>query len=227
MFDGSIFGMMGRDSSSFGWSPEELQGWVLTKAQADFQAYLEERRTVMKVHGMQQELRAKIDELWDLQSRGGAGAGAEERTDADAESASGAEAQGARKPPLASLAEDAEQVGIEELQRRDFALSNIIYGMTLAAGLLFGKNSSEHADVFVKEYVEQGSILSDPDAVEEDQKSYYITADVPKKPGEDAEDDEEVRQLIEMMEQDEAERQAEGQAGEQADGRTDERDADE
>lgn len=226
MFDGSIFGMMGRDGSGIGWSPEELEGWVLTKAQADFQAYLEERRTVNKVHAMQLELRAKIDELWELQARG-AGAAAQASADANGQEASGAGAQGAPRPPLASLAEDAELVGIDELQRRDYALSNIIYGMTLAAGLLFGKNSSEHADVFVKEYVEQGSILSDPDAVEEDQKSYYITADVPKKPGEDAEDDEEVRQLIEMMEQDEAERQAEGRTGEQTDERTDGQDTDE
>ena len=63
-------------------------------------------------------------------------------------------------------------VPVEELQRRDDVVSNIIYGMIVAKMMFMGQRTSEHIADDVREYVENGSLLSDPDTIEASLRSF-------------------------------------------------------
>lgn len=67
-----------------------------------------------------------------------------------------------------------EQPAIQELQRKDDVVSNVMYGMVVAKMLLMGQRTSERVVDDILEYAKGGSFLSDPDMVEAGLRSFHV-----------------------------------------------------
>lgn len=88
-------------------------------------------------------------------------------------------------------APERDEARLAELQRKEEAVSNILFGMTMAKIIIYGQRSAEFVHREIWEYVGEGSVESGQDVLEDRLKGFVVrerTAPAPEGADDGAED---------------------------------------
>ncbi len=69
---------------------------------------------------------------------------------------------------------EADEDELAMLQRKDDALSNILFGMILAKTVIFRQRTAEFVDKEIEEYIEHGLLANDPAVIEDSVKGFVL-----------------------------------------------------